>query len=128
MTRLIQIILFCLLLSACAPAATPTPATVTIYAKDQLTIFGDTIGRDDGDNSYIVRGTVKNIGDYPLRGVQVLVTIYDIKGNIINTNDGYVDSVRIEPGATSTFKVYVDDPYQHGTRHTVVIDSASFEK
>ena len=128
MKHIIPIILIILLVAACATPATPTPATVTIYAKDQLTIVGDTIGRGDGDNYYFVRGAVKNIGDSPLRNVKILVTLYDSNDKTINTNDGYIDSVRIEPGATSTFKIYVDDPYQHGIRHTVSIEDASFVK
>jgi hypothetical protein len=128
--RLVPIILFSLVLSACGTsvATSPTPAAVTLYAKDQLSLAGDTIGRGDGNGSYFVRGTVKNIGDYQLRSVKLMVTVFDLSGNIINTNGGYVDSAKIEPGATSTFKIYVDDPYQHGVRHTVVIDDAQFVK
>lgn len=71
-------------------------------------IISDVIVHTNSSSSYCT-GTIKNNGDESFRFVQVKGAFKDRNGNTIETGDSYaVGSEGLEPGESTTFKIYCD--------------------
>jgi hypothetical protein len=112
--------------SGARPTERPTEAL--IYAKDQVQILDGWECSHDGIGNMIVEDKVKNTGPLPLRLVEIRATIYTQAGQQVNTYTGFVDSDVLEPGASSTFDVYVDDPQNEAKRCGVKVEDAYFQR
>jgi len=112
------------------PSPTRRPTEETIYAIDFVEIVKESWKCDhDSIGNVIFTGKVKNIGVYQLTLVTVRGTIYTSEnGSQINTNVSYIDSDVLDPGTTSTFTIYVNDPEGEATHCQVGIEDAYFTK
>lgn len=101
-----------------------------VYAKDFVkTSKEDWDCSHDSIGNMIIEGKVKNTSSvYDLRFVELRATIYDDSGQVVNTNTGYIDSDILVANASSTFKIYVDDPGNKANRCKVEVEDASFKK
>ena len=102
----------------------------TVYAKDFVkTTKDDWDCSHDSIGNMIIEGKIKNTSSvYDLRFVELRATIYDDSGQVVNTNTGYIDSDILAANASSTFKIYVDDPGNKANHCKVEVEDASFKK
>lgn len=74
----------------------------------------------------VLTGKVKNTGSRMLRSVRLRAAALTENGEIVNTTTGYIDSDILAAGATSTFKIYVDDPDGEASQCRIAVQDASF--
>lgn len=116
--------------SKSSPSSSNNSSPNTVYAKDFVkTTKDDWDCSHDSIGNMIIEGKVKNTSSiYDLQFVELRATIYDDSGQIVNTNTGYIDSDILSANASSTFKIYVDDPSNKATRCKVEVEDAYFKK
>ncbi|MBN1876716.1 MAG: tetratricopeptide repeat protein [Anaerolineae bacterium] len=136
------IFLICRVLISLSSKQTPTPPTYNtprptlkpteqvIYAIDYVELVKDSLECEhDSIGNMIMTGKVTNNGPYQLTLVKIRGTTYtSANGKQLNTNYSYIASDVLNPGAISTFTVYVDDPENEATYCKVTIEDAYFSK
>lgn len=78
----------------------PTEQVVDIASSRAVT--------DQYDNLYIV-GEIQNPYDQPIESVEVVATLYDGAGGVINLGNDYVDLNSVMPGEKAPFSIYISD-------------------
>lgn len=97
----------------------------TSSARSQVDIVEFSCSHDSIGNM-IITGTIQNTGTQMLRFVQLRGTAVTADLQTVNTHTSYAASDRIEPGAQSTFTVYVDDPGNRATKCRIAVEDADF--
>jgi len=113
--------------SSASPTRRPAPTESIVYAKDQVDVVDFECSHDSIGNM-IVEGKVRNTSSaYVLQFVELRATIYTGAGAEVNNNTGFIDSDELNPGSTSTFTIYVDDPAGEAERCLAVVEDAYFK-
>ncbi len=115
------------------PATLPPtlkPTEEMVYAIDFVEMVKDSLECEhDSIGNMIMTGKITNTGPYQLTLVKIRGTTYkSANGKQLNTNSSYIDSDVLNPGAISTFTIYVDDPEDEATYCEVTIEDAYFSK
>ena len=104
-------------------AAEPTPsgkATSSPAPLDVEVLDYDTHQSEYGDLTFF--GEVVNNGDQAVAFVQVILTLTDNAGNVVETQSGYVFGPTVlEPGAKAPFSISVYDPPAEWARETLQV-------
>ncbi|MDW8099810.1 MAG: FxLYD domain-containing protein [Anaerolineae bacterium] len=58
----------------------------------------------------VVAGQVRNDHPFPVTGIQIAATFYDIRGNVLEAIRGIVETETIAPGATANYTIQVAEP------------------
>jgi len=112
------------------PRPTFKPTEEIVYAIDFVELVKDSLECEhDSIGNMIMTGKVTNNGPYQLTLVKIRGTTYtSANGKQLNTNYSYTASDVLNPGAISTFTIYVDDPKNEATYCQVTIEDAYFSK
>jgi len=105
------------------PVGTPTLApigtsTVTpIVSNGFIEVFNISTYNSDGD--LIIYGEVRNIGDKPVKHAEVSITLYDVNGNLLDTDSATVSAPLefsawyfgiLYPSEQAPFRIIFDNP------------------
>lgn len=132
LSRLDPSVLFAPQPTPVTPRITPTPFDNDRTPDERLAAaYVDTIGgwtcENDGFGSVTISGRVEN--DHPtktLESVRLRGRI-ELDGRVINTTTSLLDSDQLEPGATSSYDIFIDNPDDEDVRCFVSVESARFE-
>jgi hypothetical protein len=105
-----------------------SPSGSTLDPKDYVGISqSEWTCKPDSIGNMIFKGKVHNESStHSLRFVELHGYVYTRTGADVNNSTGYIDSDVINPGSTSTFTIYVDDPNNDGEKCNVKVDDARF--
>lgn len=121
MKRFLVVILVFLLIGCSGPAPRKAIVLPTLRPSPPIRVLSiNVVDKVSRGKTWVVAGEVRNEGNTVARLVDVNVTLYNASGGVVDTAHDYADPSPVAPGGTATFKVWLDDVSQTGTRVTAV--------